>query len=163
VIRRATVDDLVVLWELEKLSSSAGLAHVFPPEIPFPDDDVLARWRLVLDEPGVTVLVDTVPDDDDGAEEPVGYAAYGNGWVRHFGVVPAWWGSGRAHSLHTRVLAGLAAEGARTTYLWVLVENHRARAFYVREGWHDTGVREEEVFAPYPVKMQMRRDGLFAQ
>jgi hypothetical protein len=51
----------------------------------------------------------------------------------------------------------MRSEGTRTAYLWVLVDNHRARAFYTRLGWVDTGVREREVFVPYPVKMQLAR------
>jgi GNAT superfamily N-acetyltransferase len=151
VIRRASGDDLVRLFDLEKAASTAGLSHIFGADLPFPDDDVLARWRLVLDEPGMTVLIDCK------GSQPVGYAAFAGGWLRHFGVHPAWWGTGRATALHSRALAGMKAAGATTTYLWVLVENHRARAFYRREGWEETSIRETEVFEPYPVKMQMTR------
>ncbi len=151
MMRRATVNDVAVLWEMERQASSAGLAHVFPADIPFPDDDVMARWRLVLEEPGMTVVI----DEHDG--EPAGYVAYGDGWLRHLGVLPVWWGTDRARRLHAEAMAGLAAHGTRTAYLWVLVDNHRARAFYEREGWRDAGLREREVFAPYPTKMQMRR------
>lgn len=151
MIRPATGDDLITLFDLEKLASTTALAHVFGPEIAFPDDDVLARWRLVLDEPAMTVLL-----DEEGAQA-VGYAAFADGWLHHFAISPAWWGTGRAQALHDESLAGLTAQGARTTYLWVLVENRRARAFYERQGWVDGGLREEEVFAPFPVKMQMMR------
>jgi GNAT superfamily N-acetyltransferase len=99
----------------------------------------------------MTVLLDCA-----GAR-PVGYAAFADGWLRHFGVHPAWWGTGRATDLHARALADLEAAGATTTHLWVLVENFRARAFYRREGWEETSIREAEVFEPYPVKMQMTR------
>jgi RimJ/RimL family protein N-acetyltransferase len=149
VIRRARLDDLVTLLELEKAASTVALAHVFGPDIPFPDDDVLARWRIVLDALDVTVLI-----DEEGAE-PVGYAAYGDGWLRHFGYIPEWWGTGRAQELHAAVMDGLLAEGISPLRLWVLVENRRARAFYTRLGWYDSGVREQEVFAPYPQKMEM--------
>ncbi len=150
-MRQAVLDDLLVLFELEKAASSAGLAHVFGPDVPFPDDDVLARWRIVLDDPEVSVLL----DEADG--EPVGYAAYDLQWLRHLGLLPAWWGTGRAGPLHDAALCGLATGGSATAYLWVLVENRRARAFYDRRGWRDTGVREVEVFRPYPVKMLMER------
>jgi GNAT superfamily N-acetyltransferase len=150
VIRRAGVDDLPALLALEKAASSAGLAHVFGPDIPFPDNDVLARWRLVLDEPGMAVVV-----DEDGAE-PIGYAAYGDGWLRHFGYLPAWWGTGRAQALHAYAVAAMRAERADGALsLWVLVDNVRARAFYTRLGWLDSGVRDHEVFPPYPDKMQL--------
>lgn len=151
VIRVATSDDAVLLLDIEKQASTAALSHVFGPDIPFPDGDVLARWRLVLEEPGITTLLDVEGDD------PVGYAAFGDGWLRHFAVVPALWGSGHATVLHRRAAAMLSAEGTTTAYLWVLVDNFRGRAFYKRHGWVDTGVRDVEVFPPYPVKMKLRR------
>ncbi len=151
MIRRACLDDVGVLFDMEKQASIAALAHVFAPDIAFPDSDVLARWCLVFEEPGMTVLI------DQSAGVPIGYAAVADGWLRHFGVVPAWWGTGRAQRIHSEALAELAAQGAQATYLWVLVDNHRAKRFYERAGWRDTGVREDEVFAPYPVKMQMVR------
>jgi RimJ/RimL family protein N-acetyltransferase len=152
VIRPGGLDDLVDLLDMEKAASTTGLVHVFGSDLPFPAADVLARWRLVLEDPSVTVLIDV---DDDGAA--VGYAAFGDGWLRHFGVVPRLWGSGRAVPLHDAVLAGFAEQGVRTSYLWVLVDNHRARSFYTRLGWRETGVREREVFEPYPEKMQLVR------
>jgi GNAT superfamily N-acetyltransferase len=151
VIRRATDDDLETLVELEREASSTGLAHIFGPDLPFPTDDVRARWALVLDNPANTTLI------DEDATGPVGYAAYGDGWLHHIGLRPRLWGTGRADDLHAAVLGGLSADGATTSYLWVLVDNHRARAFYVRHGWEETGVREPEVFEPFPVKMQLRR------
>src|SRR5436190_1754953 len=93
VIRPATIDDLALLLSLEKAASTAALGHVFGDR-PFPDDDVLARWRIVLDDPDANVALD-VEDD-----EPIGYAAYGDGWLRHFGYRPGWWGVGRAVTLH---------------------------------------------------------------
>ena len=152
MIRRAADGDLPTLLDLERQASTTGLAHIFGPDLPFPADDVLARWRLLLEDPDVVTLLD---EDDSG---PVGYAAYDSeGWLRHFGYVPSRWGSGRAGRLHDEVLAALSAQGRRTSYLWVLVDNHRARAFYVRRGWRATGVREHEVFEPFPEKMQLTR------
>ena len=54
--RRATAEDAVALRDLERVASRTGLAHVFG-ELPYPDDDVLARWALLLDDPEVTVEV----------------------------------------------------------------------------------------------------------
>lgn len=150
VIREADESDVYCLYALEKAASSCALGHVFGGT-PFPADDVLARWQVVIDDPSVTVLVDEL----DGV--PVGYAAFGDGWLRHFGAVPEVWGAGRAQDLYAAVLERSAAAGSPTTYLWVLVENLRARAFYARFRWQDSGVREREVFEPYPVKMRMYR------
>jgi len=149
VIRPATIDDLALLLSLEKAASTAALGHVFGDR-PFPDDDVLARWRIVLDDPGASVALDVEGD------EPIGYAAYGDGWLRHFGYRPGWWGVGRAVTLHDHAVSELReGDPTRVLRLWVLVDNQRARRFYLHRGWVDTGVRDAEVFAPYPEKMQL--------
>ena len=150
VIRTAVASDVETLVALERTTSIAALRHIFAG-VPYPHDDVRARWALVLADASATVLL-----DEDGGS-PVGFAAYGDGWLRHFGVMPHLWGTGRADRLHDAVLERSTAEGTPTSRLWVLTGNGRARAFYVRRGWCETGVREAEAFAPYPEKMQMIR------
>lgn len=150
VIRQANRHDVHGLYVMERAASSSGLAHIFG-DTPFPADDVLARWRLVIDDPSVTVLIDELDSI------PVGYAAFGDGWLRHFAMAPKLWGTGRSEDLHAAVIELSTAAGSPSSYLWVLVDNLRARAFYARLGWRDTGIREPEVFAPYPCKMQMHR------
>ena len=115
---------------------------------------MLARWRIVLDDPGVIVLL----DEHDG--EPVGYAAVADGWLRHFGLLPALVGDRpRADSCTQQRWTACPRPGRtrRTSGCW---RRTTARAaFYERLGWRDTGVREPEVFEPYPVKMQMTPAG----
>ena len=54
------------LLDLERRANLVGLAHVFPADrFAFPDDDVLARWCLLLADPSVTVDVVREP----GSEE----------------------------------------------------------------------------------------------
>lgn len=151
MIRRAHFDDLDALLEMERAASTASFAHIFPAHLPFPADDVLARWAVRLDDPTQTVLIAEM------AGERAGYVAVGGGWLNHLGVVPDHWGSGLADVLHDAALAALAAEGADTSYLWVLVDNHRARRFYRRRGWRETDFVEAEVFEPFPLKLQMWR------
>lgn len=136
---------------MERAASTAAFAHIFPDHLPFPADDVLARWAIVLDDPTVTVWI----VEEKGL--PVGYAAVGDGWLRHLGVVPSRWGTGLADTLHDAVLAALTTAGTQTSYLWVLVDNHRARRFYRLRGWVETDIVEAEVFEPFPLKMQMYR------
>lgn len=150
VFRRAGESDVYALCSMERAASGTALAHIFAG-IAFPHEDVLARWQLVLDDPSADVVVDEV----DG--QLLGYAAYGDGWLRHFGLVPEQWGSGRAQALYQDVLLRAAVAGSPISHLWVLVDNLRARAFYRRLGWHDTDVRERETFPPYPLKTKMTR------
>jgi GNAT superfamily N-acetyltransferase len=154
VIRIAAAEDAVVLCDLERAAMTAGLGHVFG-DLPFPDTDVLARWALVLADPAATVLIDETVLLDEEVGEPVGYAAVVGAWLQHLGVVPAHWGTGRVESLYRAAIDLLRRTGANEYHLWVLEENHRARAFYTRRGWIDTDIRESEEFEPYPIKMQM--------
>src|SRR5512133_3246455 len=114
MFREATVDDLVALRDLEREANLVGLRHVFPPErFPFPDDDVLARWALVLDEPGVTVLVRDAADSGVDA-----LAAYDDRQLRHLAVRPDQWGRGLASTLVTTVLAAMGRRGTTVAELW---------------------------------------------
>ena len=139
--RRATAYDAVALRDLERISSSAGLSHVFG-DLPYPDDDVLARWVLVLADPEVTV---EVVEDDDGL---VAFTAYDPDSLRHLGVRPDHWGTG----LGRVGVARAVAAGARS--LWVLAENHRARGLYDSLGWAPTGETQECPWQPYPIELQ---------
>ena len=138
--RVATDDDAGALRDLERVSSSAGLFHVFG-DLPYPDDDVLARWVLVLDDPEVVV---EVVEDDAGL---VAFTAYDGLSVRHLGVRPDRWGTGLGR-------AGLArAVAAGASSLWVLADNHRARGLYDSLGWAPTGATRECPWPPYPIEL----------
>ncbi|MDZ5663793.1 GNAT family N-acetyltransferase [Nocardioides sp. S-58] len=139
--RRATADDVVALRDLERAASRAGLAHVFG-DLPYPDDDVLARWALLLDDP--TVVVDVV-DDEDGL---VVLAAHDGSTLRHLAVRPDRWGAGLARDGFAR------AEAAGARRLWVLADNHRARTLYESLGWRPTGESQECPWAPYPTEVE---------
>ena len=112
----------------------AALAHVFPAErYPFPADDVLARWRLVLDEPPPsTCSSPTTPTTRDGL---VAYAAYDDYTLRHLAVRPDHWGRGLATAAIETVLHAMDLRGSTIASLWVLQENHRARRLYEYLGW----------------------------
>src|ERR1700709_307410 len=106
MLREATLDDLTALRDLEREANLAALGHVFPPDrYPFPDDDVLARWALVLAEPGVRVLV---RDAEDGIDL---FAAYDDRSLRHLAVRPARWGEGLASRAIETVLQAMGAPG----------------------------------------------------
>ncbi|MGH3471718.1 MAG: GNAT family N-acetyltransferase [Nocardioidaceae bacterium] len=151
MIREAGPDDLLTLFDLEKAASTAAYGHTFPDSATFPDDEVLSRWVLVLEDPAIQVLIDWDPG------RPVGYAAFSRDWLHHFALLPVCWGTGRAQRLHDAALRAMRAQGAAAAHLWVLVDNGRARAFYSREGWVDTGEREPATLPPHPSRMRLTR------
>jgi RimJ/RimL family protein N-acetyltransferase len=162
MFREATVDDLVGLRDLEREANLVGLGHVFPPErFPFPDDAVLARWALVLDEPGVTVLVRDADDlggtGDTGGAGLALLAAYDDRQLRHLAVHPDHWGQGLASTAVARVLHEMGRRGTTTAELWCLVENHRARRLYEHLGWQPTADRQEAPWPPHPTEMRYTR------
>ena len=139
--RRATPDDVVALRDLERAASRAGLAHVFG-DLPYPDDDVLARWVLLLDDPEVVV---EVVEDDAGL---VALAAHDGSSLLHLAVRPDHWGSGLGREGFAR------AEVAGARRLWVLADNGRARGLYESCGWRPSGTRQECPWPPFPTELE---------
>ena len=139
--RRATEADTVALRDLERIASQTGLAHVFG-DLPYPDDDVLARWALLLDDP--TVVVEVVEDE----QGLVALAAHDGTSLRHLAVRPDHWSAGLGREAFAR------AEAAGARRLWVLAENARARTLYESLGWAPTGVSQECPWPPYPTELE---------
>jgi len=153
MFREATTDDLVALRDLERTANLAALGHVFPPErFPFPDDDVLARWALVLEDPAVRVLV--VDSEQRGLDA---FAAYDDRSLRHLAVHPDRWGDGIASAAVETVLHAMDQRGTTVAELWCLEENHRARAVYERLGWRPEADRREAPWPPHPTEMRYTR------
>jgi GNAT superfamily N-acetyltransferase len=66
-------------------------------------------------------------------------------------VRQAYWGSGVAQRLHDRSV------GDRAAFLWVLRDNPRARAFYVRNGYSPDGAEKlDEDFGAVVIRMVRR-------
>jgi len=147
--RRATPDDAVALRDLERAASLVGLAHVFG-DLPYPDDDVLARWVLLLDDP--TVVVEVVDDADEGGGL-VALSAHDGDSLRHLAVRPDRWGAGLGREGFRR------AEAAGARRLWVLALNGRARAMYESFGWAPSGTSQECPWPPYPTELEYAARG----
>jgi GNAT superfamily N-acetyltransferase len=139
--RVATSADVVALRDLERAASRAGLAHVFG-DLPYPDDDVLARWVLLLDDPEVVV---EVVDDELGL---VALVAHDGSTLRHLAVRPDHWGAGLGREAFAR------AEAAGARRLWVLEANERARRLYESLGWRPSGTTQECPWRPYPTEVE---------
>lgn len=139
--RRATRDDAMALRDLERVASRTGLAHVFG-DLPYPDDDVLARWVLLLEDP--EVVVDVVEDADD----LVALAAHDGESLRHLAVRPDHWSAGLGREGFGR------AQTAGARRLWVLELNARARAMYESLGWAPSGASRECPWPPFPTEVE---------
>jgi len=147
MLREATIDDVPALRDLERAANLVALAHVFPPDRhPFPDDAVLARWALVLEEPGVTVLV------RDAAAGIDVLAAHDDRSLRHLAVHPDVWGRGLASAAVATVVQALARHGTTDAELWCLEENRRARRLYAHLGWQATTDRRPAPWPPHPTE-----------
>jgi RimJ/RimL family protein N-acetyltransferase len=167
MFRPARDDDLVPLRDLERAANLAALSHVFPPErYPFPDDAVLARWRLVVDDPSATVLV----ADEMDSGRVIAYVAYDDSTLRHLGVHPDHWGRGLATTAVRTALRGMAIHGGQVSpgggqispggsqiSLWCLTENHRARRLYEHLGWTATDEEREASWPPHPTVVRYLR------
>ena len=139
--RRATTDDAVALRDLERVASRAGLAHVFG-DLPYPDDDVLARWALLLDDPEVVV---EVVEDEQGL---VALTAHDGSTLRHLAVRPDHWNAGLGREGFAR------AEAAGARRLWVLEANGRARGLYGALGGSPSGVVQDCPWPPFPTEVE---------
>jgi GNAT superfamily N-acetyltransferase len=142
LFRPATAADVDALTELERDTNLVALAHVFP-DVPYPYDEVRARWVGLLADPSVQVEV-TGPGDSLDV-----YLAWDADRLRHLGVRPELWGRG---------LARAAVERAAGVHrLWVLRENTRARGFYEHLGWAPTGREQAAEWPPHPVELEYGR------
>jgi GNAT superfamily N-acetyltransferase len=85
-------------------------------------------------------------------EEAAGYVILMPGFTRelreripglahiwHIFVRPAWWGSGVAARLMGKAVTEAGRRGYGEARLWTPRDNARARAFYRREGWRESG------------------------
>ena len=64
--------------------------------------------------------------------------------ITHLFVRREHWGSGLANTLHERMLDSMRERGYSSAVLWTPVGAARARAFYTRRGWEETGELEPE-------------------
>ena len=164
ICRPATQADLDALVSVQERGGIAGLAHIFPQdEHPFPRAEIRRRWAGELDNPQVRAFVCTGNvDDSHGADDDTvtGFAATRENELLHFGTTPESWGSGLAQAFHDTVVAGLVRDlPSEHSYLRLRVfeANRRARRFYERLGWTESGRRTRTLFAPHPVLVEYRR------
>nr|MDQ3823681.1 GNAT family N-acetyltransferase [Actinomycetota bacterium] len=146
-LRKASARDAETLFAVQKASSLAALAHIFPTAYPFPDEAVHASWRdAVAGADGRRVLV----AERDGVV--VGGVSFSRRGVDALYVVPAAWRQGVGSALHDAAVEELRAVSDEAR-LWVLADNADARRFYERRGWRPDGREQAVTFPPHPLEV----------
>jgi ribosomal protein S18 acetylase RimI-like enzyme len=145
-LRPARPEDAPALAEVHVASWRDAYAGLVPPEAlaSFTVERRTERWAAMLAEPDGRVCVLAELDGRVAGfhvcsrPDPAGVAELSGLYVH-----PRALSRGVGSALLADCLARLRRAGARTIELWVLEGNARARAFYERHGFVDTGERQE--------------------
>ena len=141
-VGRLTVDEAAVAAAVNSRSSVAGFGHVFPAEAAPPTrtflTDLWCRWLDDSDRVGHAART------PEGRLIGVGISGRGQGdqSVGHLSkiyVEPWFWRLGVARALYDACLADLRSRGFERATLHVLAGNRRARQWYERLGWIESG------------------------
>jgi RimJ/RimL family protein N-acetyltransferase len=87
----------------------------------------------------------------------VGFAAIRGDEFLHFGIAVERWGGGIAQVAHDAVLDLMRSRSVRRAWLRVFTDNGRARRFYERLGWNQTGEPTRSSFPPHPELLRYER------
>lgn len=151
-IRRARPHESALLTRIERATSKACLAHIFPADtFPYPTNAVAKRWRQLLHDRSSRVHV------LDRLEKPVGYVAFNADTILQLGVDPKHQRRGYGSALLEFASLEIFDAGRSEAQVWVLVENHGARAFFRWHGWRDTADRRDCRYPPQPLQLKMVR------
>lgn len=146
-VRPADVRDADAIAVVHVQAWREAYAHLLPAEFlaALDVDARAARWRGIIAEPDVDVLVATI------GEQVVGWASAGPGRgerprdreLEGIYVLAGHHGSGAGQALLD------AAIGTAPAFLWVADGNPRAEAFYRRNGFERDGTVKHEPIGPY--------------
>src|SRR5215212_3027625 len=151
-IRRARPHESAVLTRLERAASKASLAHIFPADrFSYPTEAVAKRWRRLLHDRSSRVHI------LEWSDKPVGYVAFNGEKILHLGVDTKQQRRGYGSALLEFASLEIFDAGTSEAHLWVLVDNHAARAFYRSHGWRDTAERRHSTYPPRPQELKMVR------
>ncbi len=151
-IREASLSDAVALGRMHVEAWRAAYRGTMPDDFlaSLDPEGRAARWRerLATRTEGRATFVVTGE-----IGEAYGFASVGpardepgeRGELYAINVAPRAWGTGAGRALLARATRALEDFGHREAILWVLRENARARRFYQREGWQQTGDRVDTV------------------
>ena len=150
--RSATLADVEGILDVQQPGAVVALAHIFPQaQHPFPREEIATRWCVEIADIETAVYVST---DDTGRIN--GFAARREAELLHFGTAVESWGTGLAVWLHDELLATFPP-GVQRLRLRVFAQNLRARRFWGKCGWTETGLVTRTEFAPHPVLVEYER------
>jgi RimJ/RimL family protein N-acetyltransferase len=163
VVRRAAPDDAPAMGRLHVRAWQHAYRGVMPDEYldGLSIDERTSMWADVLArDPAPNILVATI------ASTPVGFAALGAdgdgdsvGQLFAINLDPTVWRRGVGRMLLRAATEALRALGFAEAVLWVVPENHRARALYESEGWrNDGGTSTDDVLGVAVTDIRYRRD-----
>lgn len=143
-IRPATADDMAAVADLWHEGWHSGHAGHVPQGLT--DLRTLAAFHeRTPPRAGETTVAVTDVEDADGAV--LGFVMVVDDEVEQVFVAPAWRGTGVAADLLAEAERQVAAAGHDEAWLAVVEGNARARRFYEKCGWVDTGDLPYEVTA----------------
>ncbi|HEY6426630.1 MAG TPA: GNAT family N-acetyltransferase [Acidimicrobiales bacterium] len=147
VIRAALMGDGGPVGEAHAEAWRVGYAELFPPEVLAAAVDLRRRmWNGLIGDPHLegTVLV----SEQEG--QVVGFIHFGpaatNGQVGEvygFYVHPSFWGGGSAQALMDEAV-GSMSRSFPSAILWTHIGAARARRFYAKSSWSETGNQRQE-------------------
>jgi GNAT superfamily N-acetyltransferase len=133
ILRRATADDVGAIAQIWHVGWQDGhLGHVPAELLPYRHAEQFAsRARARVDDTWVAVSV--------SGGETIGFVAVKGDEVEQIFVARPARGTGVAAMLLRKAEDEIRAAGHRRAWLAVVAGNQRARAFYSRMGWRDSG------------------------
>jgi diamine N-acetyltransferase len=129
VVRAANPTDVDVILDVQERASVASLANIFTREHPLPTATIRERWRRAFSRKENRFSV------YEADRQIVGVVMVSPPWIHALQVLPQWWGTGVAGSLHDHALATITSAGEQDALLRVYAENHRAVRFWEKHGW----------------------------
>lgn len=143
-IRHATPDDAAEITSLHEAGWREGYGSFFQPEVlEQAIDERRTRWTQLLTQDGLggTLLFVAEQDGMIVAFAHAGPARDhpGDLEIYSFYAHPTYWGTDVARRLMAHVLAFAHARHYVRIYLYVYSESMRARRFYTKLGFHETG------------------------
>jgi ribosomal protein S18 acetylase RimI-like enzyme len=132
-----TTLDAVLLARVHGETVNHAYKGFFPPDSVAPSiDEHLMTWIERLSDPSATAFVARPDGESLGtvlirADPDFG----GEGQIVGLHVLPRAWRRGIGTALHDHALRALHRSGFQYVGLWVIAENHPARAMYDSRGW----------------------------